>query len=560
MSIPPNVNPYAVLGISRDATFQDIKRAHRKRILKCHPDKVQGEAQRAKAQDEFQAVQQSYELLSDETERAKYDRRVRIGELRQELREQDLTADAAYPSTPTAAARSANREFRDGRIYEERVPANTAFFDDEDVPSYEEPVDDYFADEPWSHSRKYDDGGRRMRAKYGSADKKSRDGGGGGGSSMRYPFSASKFFDSAKKSTSDSNRASHDKARAKELRREVSEKHRRTVYVQSDDDDDSGSDYSILDDVIRAMRPSDSSRKNYHHHHPAESSPARRSKTDAKRETRYYDDEGYDKHDRLHDTASSYIRQSKGPERRSPSRHRRGDRSYGSAEPEIPSRCSGRSTRSRDRAMHAKSDEHLDWDLKDGGPPLPRETVREMSFASSYPKMRRHSTYTSSYSFSRPAIPRASTTSTYNRAAKTDRDDDPDSLLYKMAHETTPSRPSKLRTNIERQESRPSPSIPTPSKSSSTRRTREHEVLVDPDRISPPRRQRTWHSPSRSEHPLPSRPKPNRSSTFSDPHTRIDSSRLKSTSRSYFDYPRVNESYRRHTHDYPIRMKGTAAH
>ncbi|KAL2211847.1 heat shock protein DnaJ, partial [Sarocladium strictum] len=73
MSSPLPENPYEILGVSKDAQLPEIRSAHRKRVLKCHPDKVQDPALKAEKQNEFQRVQQAYELLSDENEREKYD-------------------------------------------------------------------------------------------------------------------------------------------------------------------------------------------------------------------------------------------------------------------------------------------------------------------------------------------------------------------------------------------------------------------------------------------------------------------------------------------------------
>ena len=127
MSAPPDINPYIVLGIQKDATLPEIKSAHRKLILKCHPDKIQDESQRNKAQDQFQQVQTAYELLSDPARRIKYDQKARLTELRREKMER---GDSTPYSSPRASS-SNNWECRDGRIYEERTPANENFFEEE---------------------------------------------------------------------------------------------------------------------------------------------------------------------------------------------------------------------------------------------------------------------------------------------------------------------------------------------------------------------------------------------------------------------------------------------
>jgi DnaJ-class molecular chaperone len=64
-------DPYQVLGISRSATEADIKKAFRKLAKDNHPDR---NADDPKASDRFREASAAYELLSDATKRAQYDR------------------------------------------------------------------------------------------------------------------------------------------------------------------------------------------------------------------------------------------------------------------------------------------------------------------------------------------------------------------------------------------------------------------------------------------------------------------------------------------------------
>ena len=82
-TLPPD--PYKSLGVPTDAKLQEIRSAHRKLVLKCHPDKVQDAALKAVKQDEFQKVQQAYELLTDDARRLQYDEQVKLFELRKEM-------------------------------------------------------------------------------------------------------------------------------------------------------------------------------------------------------------------------------------------------------------------------------------------------------------------------------------------------------------------------------------------------------------------------------------------------------------------------------------------
>lgn len=90
LNLPPD--PYKVLGVLKDAKLPEIRSAHRKLVLKCHPDKVQDAALKAVKQDEFQKVQQAYELLSDDTKRIQYDEQVKLFALRAEMGRGNPTA------------------------------------------------------------------------------------------------------------------------------------------------------------------------------------------------------------------------------------------------------------------------------------------------------------------------------------------------------------------------------------------------------------------------------------------------------------------------------------
>ena len=74
----PSQDPYAVPGVDKDAELMIIRINHRKLLLKCHPDKIKDEAERAKSIDEFIRVQQAYEILSGPARRAWYDDQVKV--------------------------------------------------------------------------------------------------------------------------------------------------------------------------------------------------------------------------------------------------------------------------------------------------------------------------------------------------------------------------------------------------------------------------------------------------------------------------------------------------
>ncbi|KAI1904832.1 hypothetical protein AGOR_G00009730 [Albula goreensis] len=62
---------YEVLGVKRDATDDDLKKAYRKLALKWHPDKNLENAE--EAAEQFKLIQAAYDVLSDPQERAWYD-------------------------------------------------------------------------------------------------------------------------------------------------------------------------------------------------------------------------------------------------------------------------------------------------------------------------------------------------------------------------------------------------------------------------------------------------------------------------------------------------------
>ncbi len=61
---------YQTLGVSRDADPKTIKSAYRRLIKEYHPDRNSDPG----AEEKFKKIQKAYEVLSDETKRADYDR------------------------------------------------------------------------------------------------------------------------------------------------------------------------------------------------------------------------------------------------------------------------------------------------------------------------------------------------------------------------------------------------------------------------------------------------------------------------------------------------------
>ncbi|GGH74569.1 molecular chaperone DnaJ [Filimonas zeae] len=62
---------YEILGVSKTATADEIKKAYRKVAMQFHPDRNPGDKE---AEEKFKEAAEAYEILSDADKRAKYDR------------------------------------------------------------------------------------------------------------------------------------------------------------------------------------------------------------------------------------------------------------------------------------------------------------------------------------------------------------------------------------------------------------------------------------------------------------------------------------------------------
>jgi len=67
---------YEILGVSRSAPAEEIKKAYRKIAMKCHPDRNQGDKE---AEERFKEASEAYEVLGDLEKRKIYDRFGREG-------------------------------------------------------------------------------------------------------------------------------------------------------------------------------------------------------------------------------------------------------------------------------------------------------------------------------------------------------------------------------------------------------------------------------------------------------------------------------------------------
>jgi len=61
---------YKILGVSRDASLEEIKKAYRRLALKYHPDRNPGDKE---AEEKFKEINEAYAVLSDPEKRKQYD-------------------------------------------------------------------------------------------------------------------------------------------------------------------------------------------------------------------------------------------------------------------------------------------------------------------------------------------------------------------------------------------------------------------------------------------------------------------------------------------------------
>ena len=63
---------YEVLGVSRNASQTDIKKAYQRLAMKYHPDRNKAK----NASEKFKEIQKAFQTLNDPNERSKYDRKL----------------------------------------------------------------------------------------------------------------------------------------------------------------------------------------------------------------------------------------------------------------------------------------------------------------------------------------------------------------------------------------------------------------------------------------------------------------------------------------------------
>ena len=62
-------DPYSILGVDRNATDEDVKKAYRKLSRQYHPDANINNPKKDEAEAKFKEVQQAYQQIMDEREK-----------------------------------------------------------------------------------------------------------------------------------------------------------------------------------------------------------------------------------------------------------------------------------------------------------------------------------------------------------------------------------------------------------------------------------------------------------------------------------------------------------
>jgi curved DNA-binding protein CbpA len=95
-------DPWKALGLDRSADKSDIRAAYKKLVLKCHPDKVQDPTLKAQKANEFQKVQEAWELLNDDDKLEKYEEQLKLAELRRQaaMMAKNMPNSSASRSSP----------------------------------------------------------------------------------------------------------------------------------------------------------------------------------------------------------------------------------------------------------------------------------------------------------------------------------------------------------------------------------------------------------------------------------------------------------------------------
>jgi len=93
-------NYYEILGLSSDASQEEIDREGHYWIQAWHPDKFHNPDEKARAAETFREVPQAYQTLRDPTMRRSYDWQLKVGEATGSIPKKEIPPTQAGASTP----------------------------------------------------------------------------------------------------------------------------------------------------------------------------------------------------------------------------------------------------------------------------------------------------------------------------------------------------------------------------------------------------------------------------------------------------------------------------
>ena len=96
----PTRDPYELLGVSKEASGDDVRRAYRRLARKYHPDANPADPD---AEERFKEIQQAYEVLSTPEKRRNHDQRVRASS--RKSRDGSRAGAGARPRSSSNASR-----------------------------------------------------------------------------------------------------------------------------------------------------------------------------------------------------------------------------------------------------------------------------------------------------------------------------------------------------------------------------------------------------------------------------------------------------------------------
>lgn len=117
------MNYYEILGVNKNATLDEIKKAYRQAALRWHPDK--NPDNKAAAEEKFKQVTEAYNTLSNDSLRKQYDKKIRSGDNNNNNNNNNKRTE--YIFTTTNLNNNFNKIFEE--IYENIFRKND-FFDD----------------------------------------------------------------------------------------------------------------------------------------------------------------------------------------------------------------------------------------------------------------------------------------------------------------------------------------------------------------------------------------------------------------------------------------------